>query len=277
MSGSATAENSFARFIEAIRPGLPDVVVIGGWAHRLFRLHPRATGLPYPPLMTRDADVAVGEHLRASHIDIGRLLREAGFVREATGDHVPPVTRYRLADHPDGFYVEFLTPLSGDGLRRDGRPDVTVVVAGIAAQKLRHLGILLESPWPITIGAATGFPLQEPAVVRVPNPGSFLAQKLLIHARRGPGDRAKDILYIYDTIELFSPHLDEIRTEWAREVLPELHITTVTSIRRLAGALFREVTDDARRAMEEAAAAGRDLQVETVTRVGQAGLERIFR
>ena len=31
---------SFARLVESLRPWLDQVVVIGGWAHRLYRLHP---------------------------------------------------------------------------------------------------------------------------------------------------------------------------------------------------------------------------------------------
>jgi hypothetical protein len=31
---------SFARFVESLRPWLHQVVVVGGWAHRLYRLHP---------------------------------------------------------------------------------------------------------------------------------------------------------------------------------------------------------------------------------------------
>jgi hypothetical protein len=32
----------FARLIEALHPWLNQIVVIGGWAHRLYRLHPLA-------------------------------------------------------------------------------------------------------------------------------------------------------------------------------------------------------------------------------------------
>jgi hypothetical protein len=43
--------------------------------------------------------------------------------------------------------VEFLTPLFGSGKRRDGKPDATVLKAGITAQKMRYLEFLLVSPW----------------------------------------------------------------------------------------------------------------------------------
>jgi hypothetical protein len=46
-----------ARLIEALDPWLSQVVIIGGWAHRLYRLDPRAQKLAYPPLTTLDSDV----------------------------------------------------------------------------------------------------------------------------------------------------------------------------------------------------------------------------
>ena len=35
----------FARLVEALEPWLDRVVIIGGWAHRLYRLHPLAQPL----------------------------------------------------------------------------------------------------------------------------------------------------------------------------------------------------------------------------------------
>ena len=49
---------AFARLIVAIEPWLREVVIIGGWAHQLYRLHPSAQTLDYVPLTTLDADVA---------------------------------------------------------------------------------------------------------------------------------------------------------------------------------------------------------------------------
>lgn len=49
---------SFAILARALEPWLDQVVIIGGWAHRLYRLHPQAQELDYAPLMTLDTDVA---------------------------------------------------------------------------------------------------------------------------------------------------------------------------------------------------------------------------
>jgi hypothetical protein len=41
---------SFARLIDSLSPWLDQVVIIGGWAHRLYRLHPSARRLDYQML-----------------------------------------------------------------------------------------------------------------------------------------------------------------------------------------------------------------------------------
>jgi len=49
---------SIARLIAALRPWLGHLVIVGGWAHRLHRLHPLANPPSYLALRTRDADLA---------------------------------------------------------------------------------------------------------------------------------------------------------------------------------------------------------------------------
>ncbi len=40
---------NFARLVEAIRPWLTHVVIVGGWAHRLHRFHPLAIACAVKP------------------------------------------------------------------------------------------------------------------------------------------------------------------------------------------------------------------------------------
>lgn len=117
---------SFARLVEALRPWLGHLVVVGGWAHRLYRFHPLATALEYPPSRTLDADIAFAVNARLDG-DLRAALRDADFKERLSGEHTPPIAHYRLGDEEDAFYAEFLTPLLGDGLRRDGQDDATVV------------------------------------------------------------------------------------------------------------------------------------------------------
>lgn len=57
-------DEKFAQLADAIGPYLDRVVIVGGWAHRLFRHHPLAQPLSYAPLMTRDTDIAVAPGIR---------------------------------------------------------------------------------------------------------------------------------------------------------------------------------------------------------------------
>lgn len=61
---------SFATLVESLRPWLDQVVIIGGWAHRLYRLHPLAERPQYAPLATLDADVALPRRLKVTGNEI---------------------------------------------------------------------------------------------------------------------------------------------------------------------------------------------------------------
>ena len=77
---SVQEQDLFKRLVAALEPWLDHVVIIGGWAHQLYRLHPHAQELTYSPLTTLDADVAVPADLPAREQDIrARLLRREKF------------------------------------------------------------------------------------------------------------------------------------------------------------------------------------------------------
>jgi hypothetical protein len=65
---------AFARLIASLEPWLAKVVIIGGWAYRLYRLHPNAQQVAYVPLMTLDIDVAVPPRLPVTGQDIRERL-----------------------------------------------------------------------------------------------------------------------------------------------------------------------------------------------------------
>jgi hypothetical protein len=96
-------------------------------------------------------------------------------------------------DDDAGFYAEFLVPLLGGEVKRDGSPDVTVLKAGINAQKLRHLDLLLLAPWSVQIGPGRAIAFDEPVDVLVPNPVTFIVQKVLIHEKRKAGKKPQDM------------------------------------------------------------------------------------
>ena len=41
----------FGRLVEAVRPWLSHLVIVGGWGHRLHRFHPLATSQEYQSLV----------------------------------------------------------------------------------------------------------------------------------------------------------------------------------------------------------------------------------
>jgi hypothetical protein len=187
---------NFAALVGALGPYLDRVVIIGGWAHRLFRNHPLAQPVPYAPLMTRDTDIAVAPGIRPDEQSLRERLLSHGFHEEFLGDDRPPVTHYHLSRGDVGFYVEFLTPLVGGEFTRAGARDVTKPIVGVSAQKLRHLDVLLIAPWSVQVHRGG-----DSARVVITNPVSYIVQKLLVSDKRKASERAKDVLYIHDTLE----------------------------------------------------------------------------
>lgn len=238
---------ALARLLEALRPWLGHLVIVGGWAHHLHRYHPYANAPAYAPLRTRDTDLAFSTSAPLEG-DMGAALGAAGFQEELFGEHTPPATHYRLGGEDQGFYAEFLAPLTGDGFTRRGKRDATLVRAGVTAQKLRYVDLLLVNPWAVRLDGSGGIPVSKPTDVRVANPICFIAQKLLIQDRREPDKKAQDALYVHDTLELFGRRLDVLRTEWLEHVSPKLPLRTARKIDRLRRHQFDTVTDVIRNA-----------------------------
>ena len=264
---------AFGRLIQAIEPWSAHLVIVGGWAHRLYRFHPLATKPDYQPLLTRDTDLVFANKAPLGG-DIRAALVKAGFKEEFTGDHRPPVTHYILGEDDAGFYAEFLTPLQGSGVMRTGEPDATVANAGITAQRLRYLDILLVSPWMISLGKEQGVPLSQPMGLQVANATTFITQKLLIHASRPPAKRAQDLLYIHDALELFGAALPELNALWVESVRPSLPNKTGGRVVRLSNELFSTVTETIRNAAR--IPADRDLAAERLRASCQLALSQVF-
>ena len=222
---------AFARLITALRPWLGQLVVVGGWAHRLHRFHPLANAPEHLPLRTRDADLAFSTDAVLAG-NLRTALGDAGFGEELFGDDTPPATHYCLGEEDAGFYAEFLTPLLGSGVKRSGAPDATVSRAGVTAQKMRYLDLLLLAPWSVRVGPERGVPVAADVDMLVPNPTSFIVQKLLIHSDRPGSKKAQDVLYIHDTLELFGASIDQLRDLWVDQVRSAMPSTTARRARR---------------------------------------------
>jgi hypothetical protein len=263
---------SMVQLIEALRPWLGDLVIIGGWAHRLHRFHPRAGSPTYSPLRTRDVDLAFAEAVGEGNIAMA--LRDAGFREDLSGDHTPPISQYRLGHEDQGFCAEFLTPLRGSGTKRGGTQDATVVMAGVTAQKLRHLDLLLIHPWTVRLDSTVGVPLSVTTDVQLPSPVTFIAQKLLIYNERTSAKRAQDALYVHDTLELFGNCLDVLKAEWSDLIRPGLPSTSASAIERLWREQFGLTNDVIRTAAR--IPQDRTLAPQRIQALCQFGLQVIF-
>ena len=231
----------FGKLAAALKPWTHQLVFVGGWAHRLYRQHPLADPPAYMPLATRDADVAFADSAQLTG-SIERALIQAGFTEELMGEHRPPVSHYTLGEEDAGFYAEFLTPLRGRATRRDGGANATVETAGITAQKLRHLELLFHSPWSVTVPAEPNIDTDKPIEIRIPNPVTFITQKVLIRNVRRLDKRAQDVLYIHDTLELFGAQLPVLADLWANDVSLALSNTLRSDVVGGVGHRFSEVT-----------------------------------
>jgi len=231
-----------ARLLEALRPWSRHLVVVGGWAHRLHRFHEKASPPAYAALRTKDADIAFSPAAPIKG-DIAGALGKAGFLEAASSEHTPPITQYRLGAEGGGFFAEFLAPLRGSEVKRKGKLDMTVAKAGVTAQKLRHLDLLLVEPWAVRLGEDVGVPVRPPIEVLLPNPVTFVAQKLLIRRKRAREKQAQDALYIHDTLELFGGELPNLHVLWRERIRPGLHERTARSVERLCREQFGVVDD----------------------------------
>ena len=264
---------AFARLLDALRPWTNQLVIVGGWAHRLHRLHPLAHPPTYEAIRTKDADLAFSSSAPLEG-DIAAALKNASFVEELSGEEMPPVTQYRLGADDKGFFAEFLTPLQGSGTKRSGRSDATLAKAGITAQKLRHLDLLLVKPWSVQLSSQVGIPVREPVAINLANPVSFMAQKLLIQKHRKPNKQAQDALYLHDTLELFGGELATLRTLWTNDVKPSLPDTTARTVERIQGELFGSISDVIRNAAR--IPQDRVVTPERMQAVCSFGLQEIF-
>jgi hypothetical protein len=139
---------------------------------------------------------------------------------------------------------------------------------------LRYIEILLISPWKVELGEENGYALSPKRTVQVANPASFLAQKILIHEQRDYKDRAKDLLYMHDTIEVFSENLDELQKLFRSHFASKLHARRIAELQGAPERLFGKVDDTIREAA--LMAAGRKLSPERLAETAQAGLKEIF-
>jgi len=220
-------EEALLRAMSALEAVRDHLVVVGGTAHRLFPLHPLGRDPGFPLLATEDVDFAapLGLQHDGSRALLNRLV-EAGFDEQVRGAEAPSFI-YPLRG-PEHAYLQFIANSTGSGTKRSGDRDRLMRFSGIHAEKLRHVDLLLHATWDVRLSA------EEIAIpVRVVNPSAYLVQKLLTLGERTPAKRAKDLLYVFDTLAIFAGTLGELG-ERAGTLLPVLSRAARKKIRRSA-------------------------------------------
>lgn len=276
--GDDADKMTFVRALTLLEPYLTSIVIAGGWAHRLHAIHPKAQKLAHEPLATLDVDLALDDTVkRTGKRTIGHLLgkgfdEKPSFERDAD-DKAPSVCRYVPRGDSTELYIEFIAPLRGSEDKR-GITDRTVEIEGITAQRLRHVDVLLIDPWSVDLTRASGYPIDRPLTVLVPNPSAYIVQKMLVLPRRG-ADAAKDLVYVHDTILLFAEHVDDLH-RLCTTVTSSLPAKTVQTLRTICRE-HSAINDTTRQASEVAKAAGRTLSPAEIASVVRLGMERLLR
>jgi Nucleotidyltransferase len=157
---------------------------------------------------------------------------------------------------------------------RSKKSTATVRVGGVTTQRLRHIDLLLHAPWFVKIDDSNGFPLAHPTTVRVPSAIAYIAQKILVRQKRAAEGRAKDLLYIRDTIELFGRSLPMLHKDWTNTFRQQLHAKAVRTIERAGSVIFGQVDDISREAA--LMATGRSLSADEILEVCRSGWKQIF-
>lgn len=190
---------------------------MGGFASLLYRFHEAADQVDIPALITYDVDLASGGEVPIrGEKSIHTSLEEAGLRRELVGNYEKPVVKYYPTEKTDlAYYVEFLAPLFGSGMRRDGEPDLLQEIQeDLSAQKLRYLDLLIQNNWIVHTSSVPSLKDDPDLVVRVPHPCMYIMQKVLTLEKRPRTDRNKDFAYIYQTLTYFRKSLESLAHQY---------------------------------------------------------------
>jgi hypothetical protein len=201
MVESSFAEEALRLALDALDPIRESLVVVGGTAHRLFPRHDKALPLDHEPLTTEDVDIALPVELASRSLPDLRRRMDREFVAEIQGADRASF-RYRTIRELQGArpYVQFIARRVGTGTTRAGKANPILEVGGLVAEELPSVEMLLHEPWALDL-AQGGSKI----VVQVVNPVAFVAQKAVIaESRPSAAKRGKDLLYVYDTLSMFS-------------------------------------------------------------------------
>jgi hypothetical protein len=105
------------------------------------------------------------------------------------------------------------------------------------AQGLPFLELILHEPWEVDAGRIAQLATPAPCLVRVPNPATFIAQKILVRSKRTRVKRDKDLAYVFDTVTVLRSSWDEIGTR-LRSAEERFPVKWFRAVRNTLGVLF---------------------------------------
>lgn len=257
----AEALRYLGRALTALEPYAQDLLVIGGMVPFLWRHSVEFGTDTLPHVGTTEVDLSVAPRLPIKDVGIRERLEGADFVvfeRPGYRDHPGAIC---FQDRAVGSsrrapnYIEFLAPLRGRG----GKAWVEVQ-PGLRAEALRYLDLLAFEPVEIMLDGAPELTLSTAVHVRVPQPVTYVAQKILARSsgRLSRAEKAaKDLAYIFHAARISRQRWDSQRDilnraaregdDWkrwierARRELEVLYETTTASGPVEAGRIYRDL------------------------------------
>ncbi|MFH1725752.1 MAG: hypothetical protein ABII00_14170 [Elusimicrobiota bacterium] len=199
--------------LDALRPYLSDLVLVGGWVPQVYAWAEDAEPVA---VLSFDVDAAVpGSVPVRGGKSISEVLRGAGFEQRTTdtafvfgtpgAGKAPVVTEFAYLKGNLDVPIEIIAPLKGRG-----------EVAGVAVQKglvvpaLRFTDILLAHTRKVTVRGETLEGKRRRLSLRVPTLAAFVfARGLIFPRRRELEKRGKDLAYIYEVLK---------RPDWRQQV-----------------------------------------------------------
>jgi len=167
-----------------LKENLQKVVIIGGFASFLYH-YEKKRGVP---LFSFDTDIVVS----TGTYKLREKLERSGFreiLARSRGRSCGKFENEGWRYKGKIFKVELLIPLTGKDKKWG------TIENGLEGQTLRYLDMLIENVWQVK--------LKKDINVRIPQPGRFFLQKLLVYDKRKLPEREKDCAYIVDLVNLF--------------------------------------------------------------------------
>ena len=188
----------------ALADAQPDITVVGGWAFRLYALHPDAGPAEIDSIATLDADLVLAPVI---DLDLGAALEHASFKKISGGTTTPRIEKFRATIGGDEIEVEFLCHRPGAEVKRTG-PDRLTTIGNVTVQRLPHLDLLVAHAIEVEIPDGSGGPRVR---ARIPHPAAYLIHKLMVLRARAAEKRPKDVRYVHDVLMRFADRLDAWR------------------------------------------------------------------